>query len=62
VVMLLNLGHPSELAAPRGNGGSRFDRGLVGLGLISEIMVVARAKLPDQLIVPTTSTKSSSRS
>jgi NADH-quinone oxidoreductase subunit J len=52
VVMLLNLGHPSELAAPRGKWW-KLAAGLVGLGLLSEIMVIARAKLPQQLIVPT---------
>jgi NADH-quinone oxidoreductase subunit J len=52
VVMLLNLGHPSELAAPRGKWW-KLVAGLVGLGLLSEIMVIARTKLPQQLIVPT---------
>jgi len=51
VVMLLNLGHPSELAAARGLGW-RLAAGLVGLGLLSEIMIIIRAKLPEQLIVP----------
>ena len=51
VVMLLNLGHPSELADARGLGW-KLAAGLVGLGLISEIMVIIRAKLPAQLIVP----------
>jgi NADH-quinone oxidoreductase subunit J len=51
VVMLLNLGHPSELADARGKGW-KFAAALVGLGLLSEIMVIARAKLPEQLIVP----------
>jgi NADH-quinone oxidoreductase subunit J len=51
VVMLLNLGHPSELAAARGTGW-KLAAGLVGLGLLSEIMVIIRAKLPEQLIVP----------
>src|SRR5437773_1265701 len=51
VVMLLNLGHPSELADARGLGW-KLAAGLVGLGLISEIMVIIRAKLPTQLIVP----------
>ncbi|HEY3133418.1 MAG TPA: NADH-quinone oxidoreductase subunit J [Gemmatimonadaceae bacterium] len=51
VVMLLNLGHPSELADARGLGW-RLAAGLVGLGLISEIMVIIRVKLPAQLIVP----------
>ena len=51
VVMLLNLGHPSELADARGKGW-KFAAALVGLGLLSEIMVIGRAKLPEQLIVP----------
>jgi NADH-quinone oxidoreductase subunit J len=51
VVMLLNLGHPSELADARGKWW-KLTAGLVGLGLLSEIMVIARAKLPEQLIVP----------
>jgi NADH-quinone oxidoreductase subunit J len=51
VVMLLNLGHPSELAAARGKGW-KLVAGLVGLGLLSEIMVILRAKLPEQLVVP----------
>ena len=51
VVMLLNLGHPSELADARGLGW-KLAAGLVGLGLISEIMIILRAKLPEQLIVP----------
>lgn len=51
VVMLLNLGHPSELADARGKWW-KLAAGLVGLGLLSEIMVIARTKLPQQLIVP----------
>jgi NADH-quinone oxidoreductase subunit J len=51
VVMLLNLGHPSEMAAPRGKWW-KLAAGLVGLGLLSEIMVIARTKLPQELIVP----------
>jgi NADH-quinone oxidoreductase subunit J len=51
VVMLLNLGHPSELADARGTGW-KIAAGLVGLGLLSEIMVIVRARLPQQLIVP----------
>jgi len=51
VVMLLNLGHPSELADARGKWW-KFAAGLVGLGLLSEIMVILRVKLPQQLVVP----------
>src|SRR5881275_3416142 len=46
VVMLLNLGHPSELADARGLGW-KLAAGLIGLGLLSEIMIIRRAKLPD---------------
>ena len=51
VIMLLNLGHPSELADVRGTGW-KLAAGLVGLGLLSEIMVIIRTKLPQQLLVP----------
>jgi NADH-quinone oxidoreductase subunit J len=51
VVMLLNLGHPSELADVRGTGW-KLAAGLVGLGLLSEILVIVRTKLPQQLLVP----------
>jgi NADH-quinone oxidoreductase subunit J len=50
VVMLLNLGHPSELADARGLGW-KLAAGLIGLGLLSEIMIILRAKLPEQLVV-----------
>ena len=51
VVMLLNLGHPSELADARGKGW-KFAAALVGLGLLSEMMVILRSRLPEQLVVP----------
>jgi NADH-quinone oxidoreductase subunit J len=50
VVMLLNLGHPSELADAR-SGGWKLAATLIGLGLLSEIMVITRTKLPEQLVV-----------
>jgi NADH-quinone oxidoreductase subunit J len=50
VVMLLNLGHPSELADAR-SGGWKLAATLIGLGLLSEIMVITRTKLPQQLVV-----------
>src|SRR5438876_11493993 len=51
VVMLLKFGHPSELADLRCTGW-RLAAGLLGLGLLSEIMVIIRAKLPQQLNAP----------
>ncbi len=48
VVMLLNLGHPSELSDIRGNAG-RLTAGLVGLALLAEVMVLGRAEFPAQL-------------
>jgi len=50
VVMLLNLGHPSELAEARGKWW-KLAAGLIGLGLLSEIMVILRTRLPEQLVV-----------
>jgi NADH-quinone oxidoreductase subunit J len=50
VVMLLNLGHPSELADARG-GGWKLAATLIGFGLLSEIIVITRTKLPQQLVV-----------
>ena len=50
VVMLLNLGHPSELADARGTGW-KLAAGLVGLALLAEIMVIARSQLPGELLV-----------
>jgi NADH-quinone oxidoreductase subunit J len=51
VVMLLNLGHPSELADARGTGW-KLAAVLIGLGLLGEIMVIAGTKLPQQLVIP----------
>ena len=50
VIMLLNLGHPSALADARGTGW-KIAAGLIGLGLLSEMMVIVRTKLPEQLMV-----------
>jgi NADH-quinone oxidoreductase subunit J len=50
VIMLLNLGHPAEFAQARGKWW-KLAAGLIGLGLLSEIMVIARTKLPEQLVV-----------
>jgi NADH-quinone oxidoreductase subunit J len=51
VVMLLNLGHPDEISDIRGKGG-RLAAGFVGLALLAEVMVLARAKFPAQLELP----------
>ncbi len=51
VVMLLNLGDPSELSDIRGSGW-RLAAGGVGLALLAEVMVLARAKFPAQLELP----------
>jgi NADH-quinone oxidoreductase subunit J len=45
VVMLLNLGHPSELADARGAGWK------LAATLLSEIIVITKTKLPQQLVV-----------
>ena len=45
VVMLLNLGHPSELADMRGRG-TRLAAGAVGLVLLAELWVLSRQDLP----------------
>jgi NADH-quinone oxidoreductase subunit J len=50
VVMLLNLGHPSELAAARGKWW-KLAAALIGLGMLTEIMVILRTKLPASLVV-----------
>jgi NADH-quinone oxidoreductase subunit J len=50
VVMLLNLGHPSELADARG-AGWKLAAALIGIGLLSEIIVITKTKLPQQLVV-----------
>ncbi|MEX2181190.1 MAG: NADH-quinone oxidoreductase subunit J [Gemmatimonadaceae bacterium] len=51
VVMLLNLGKPGDLSDIRGNAG-RLAAGGVGLALLAEIMVLARARFPAGLTVP----------
>jgi NADH-quinone oxidoreductase subunit J len=51
VVMLLNLGHPSELSDIRGKGG-RLIAGVVGVALLAEILAVARSPLDPRLLVP----------
>jgi NADH-quinone oxidoreductase subunit J len=45
VVMLLNLGHPSEIADMRGNWG-KIAAGAVGLALVAQLFVILRQQLP----------------
>jgi NADH-quinone oxidoreductase subunit J len=45
VIMLLNLGHPSELADARGLYG-KLAAGFVGLALLALVFTVVRAKIP----------------
>jgi NADH-quinone oxidoreductase subunit J len=45
VIMLLNLGHPSELADARGLGW-KLAAGAVGLGLLAEIFALTRGRVP----------------
>src|SRR3954470_20546740 len=48
VIMLLNLGHPSELADARGLGW-KLAAGAVGLGLLAEIFALTRTRVSDKL-------------
>ncbi len=48
VIMLLNLGHASEIADIKGKG-TRLAAGAVGLALLAQILVLGRQALPDQL-------------
>ncbi|MEK7403150.1 MAG: NADH-quinone oxidoreductase subunit J [Gemmatimonadota bacterium] len=45
VIMLLNLGHPSELADARGLGW-KLAAGFVGLALLAEVFALTRARIP----------------
>lgn len=49
VVMLLNLGHPDEIADIRGKWG-RIAAGLLGLALLAQIMTLARVSAPPSLV------------
>jgi NADH-quinone oxidoreductase subunit J len=51
VVMLLNLGKPEDVSDMRGKF-PRIAAGFVGLALLAEIMVLARAKYSAQLVLP----------
>jgi NADH-quinone oxidoreductase subunit J len=51
VVMLLNLGHPSELSDIRGKWG-RLIAGFLGLALVAEIMALTRSPMSARLLTP----------
>jgi NADH-quinone oxidoreductase subunit J len=48
VIMLLNLGHPSELADARSKGW-KIAAGLVGLAMLAQVAALARARMPESL-------------
>src|SRR4051812_14485687 len=51
VIMLLNLGHPSELADARGLWW-KLAAGVVGVALLAQILTLTRAKIPEALTLP----------
>jgi NADH-quinone oxidoreductase subunit J len=51
VIMLLNLGHPSELADARGTGW-KLAAGLVGLALLAQVFALARSRIPEGFSLP----------
>jgi NADH-quinone oxidoreductase subunit J len=51
VIMLLNLGHPAELADARGLWW-KLAAGAVGIGLLSQILTLTRTKVPEVLALP----------
>ena len=51
VIMLLNLGHPSELADARGLWW-KLAAGLLGLALLAQVFALTRARLPEALTLP----------
>jgi NADH-quinone oxidoreductase subunit J len=51
VIMLLNLGHPSELADARGLL-PKLGAGFIGLILIAELMVASRGRMATKFVLP----------
>src|SRR5687768_10804358 len=51
VIMLLNLGHPSELADARGTGW-KLAAGFVGLALLAQIFAMIRSRIPEPMALP----------
>ena len=50
VIMLLNLGHPSELADARGLWW-KLAGGAIGLALLAQVLVVTRARVPEAFVL-----------
>ena len=48
VIMLLNLGHPSEIADARSKGW-KLAAGLVGVALLAQVAALARTRMPEGL-------------
>ena len=51
VIMLLNLGHPSELADARGLGW-KLAAGGVGLALLAQIFALTKGRIAEPLVLP----------
>ena len=51
VVMLLNLGHPSEVADIKGRG-ARIAAGAVGLAMLAQLFALGRQRLPAETMPP----------
>ena len=51
VIMLLNLGHPSEINDARGLGW-KLAAGLVGLALLAQVFALTRAQVSEKLALP----------
>jgi NADH-quinone oxidoreductase subunit J len=51
VIMLLNLGHASEVGDARGMGW-KLAAGLVGLALLAQVFALTRARVPEALALP----------
>src|SRR5689334_4208537 len=51
VIMLLNLGHASEVNDARGLGW-KLAAGLVGLALLAQVFALTRAQVPEKLALP----------
>ena len=51
LIMLLNLGHASEINDARGLGW-KLAAGLVGLALLAQVFALTRAQVPEKLALP----------